>query len=120
VSFSVSSREERVAAHASFLGFEEPIEGRTGFTRVLATRSCAGYYRVRIEHNDQSNFLENHFNMASPRDRSATTGRLTKIGKYEIGQTLGEGTFGKVKYATHEETREAVAIKVGKSRQEPC
>jgi serine/threonine protein kinase len=58
--------------------------------------------------------------MASPRDRSATTGRLTKIGKYEIGQTLGEGTFGKVKYATHEETREAVAIKVGKSRQEPC
>ena len=32
VSFSVSSREERVAAHASFWGFEEPIEGPDGFT----------------------------------------------------------------------------------------
>ena len=42
----------------------------------------------------------------------ADAARVHKIGKYEIGQTLGEGTFGKVKYAVHDETREAVAIKV--------
>lgn len=33
-------------------------------------------------------------------------------GKYEIGKTLGEGTFGKVKYAVNTETDERVAIKV--------
>ncbi|GMH51426.1 hypothetical protein TrST_g4613 [Triparma strigata] len=38
--------------------------------------------------------------------------KTKKVGKYEIGQTLGEGTFGKVKYAVNTETQEAVAIKV--------
>mmetsp|Transcript_42611 Transcript_42611/g.70586 ORF Transcript_42611/g.70586 Transcript_42611/m.70586 type:complete len:493 (-) Transcript_42611:501-1979(-) len=37
---------------------------------------------------------------------------VKKVGKYEIGKTLGEGTFGKVKYAINTETNEAVAIKV--------
>lgn len=35
-----------------------------------------------------------------------------KIGKYEVGRTIGEGTFAKVKYAKHIETGESVAIKV--------
>ena len=35
-----------------------------------------------------------------------------KVGKYQLGRTLGEGTFGKVKYAINTETNEAVAIKV--------
>lgn len=34
------------------------------------------------------------------------------VGKYQIGKTLGEGTFGKVKFAINSETNEAVAIKV--------
>lgn len=34
------------------------------------------------------------------------------VGKYQIGKTLGEGTFGKVKFALNTETGEAVAIKV--------
>ncbi|RLO00913.1 hypothetical protein DYB28_015560, partial [Aphanomyces astaci] len=37
---------------------------------------------------------------------------VKKVGKYEIGKTLGEGTFGKVKYAVNTETDERVAIKV--------
>jgi 5'-AMP-activated protein kinase catalytic alpha subunit len=37
---------------------------------------------------------------------------VKKVGKYEIGKTLGEGTFGKVKYAVNTETGERVAIKV--------
>ena len=37
---------------------------------------------------------------------------VKKVGKYELGRTLGEGTFGKVKYALDTETNEAVAIKV--------
>ena len=36
----------------------------------------------------------------------------SSISDYEIGRTLGEGTFGKVKLAHHREVREAVAIKV--------
>jgi hypothetical protein len=40
------------------------------------------------------------------------------VGKYEIGKTLGEGSFGKVKYAVNVETNEAVAIKVSAPRRE--
>eukprot|EP00246_Nothoceros_aenigmaticus_P012760 TRINITY_DN4097_c0_g1_i1.p1 TRINITY_DN4097_c0_g1~~TRINITY_DN4097_c0_g1_i1.p1 ORF type:complete len:375 (-),score=84.21 TRINITY_DN4097_c0_g1_i1:64-1188(-) len=36
----------------------------------------------------------------------------TRVGKYELGRTLGEGTFAKVKYAKNVETGESVAIKV--------
>ncbi|KAJ3446536.1 cbl-interacting protein kinase 32 [Anaeramoeba flamelloides] len=35
-----------------------------------------------------------------------------KVGKYEIGDTLGEGAFGKVKQAKNSETGEFVAIKI--------
>ncbi|CAE7559523.1 CIPK8, partial [Symbiodinium microadriaticum] len=37
---------------------------------------------------------------------------VKKVGKYELFRTLGEGTFGKVKYAVNTETNEPVAIKV--------
>lgn len=37
---------------------------------------------------------------------------VKKVGKYELGRTLGEGTFGRVKHAINVETNEAVAIKV--------
>lgn len=36
----------------------------------------------------------------------------TRVGKYELGRTLGEGTFAKVKYARNVDTGESVAIKV--------
>jgi len=35
-----------------------------------------------------------------------------RVGKYEMGRTLGEGTFGKVKHGINVETDEQVAIKV--------
>jgi serine/threonine protein kinase len=35
-----------------------------------------------------------------------------RVGKYELGKTLGEGSFAKVKYARNMETGESVAIKV--------
>jgi len=35
-----------------------------------------------------------------------------RVGNYELGNTLGEGTFGKVKYAVNTLTKEEVAIKV--------
>jgi serine/threonine protein kinase len=38
--------------------------------------------------------------------------RLTKVGKYEVGRTIGEGTFAKVKFAQNTETGESVAMKV--------
>ena len=34
------------------------------------------------------------------------------VGKYELYKTLGEGSYGKVKYAVNLETQEAVAIKI--------
>ncbi|CAH9131321.1 unnamed protein product [Cuscuta epithymum] len=35
-----------------------------------------------------------------------------RLGKYELGRTIGEGTFAKVKFAQNTETGESVAIKV--------
>ena len=35
-----------------------------------------------------------------------------RIGKYELGRTIGEGTFAKVKFARNSETGEPVAIKI--------
>jgi len=35
-----------------------------------------------------------------------------RIGSYRIGRTIGSGTFGKVKLATHELSGEPVAIKI--------
>ncbi|GLT79945.1 hypothetical protein SLA2020_514100 [Shorea laevis] len=37
---------------------------------------------------------------------------VRKVGKYEIGRTIGEGTFAKVKFAQNTETGESVALKV--------
>lgn len=37
---------------------------------------------------------------------------MNKVGKYEIGRTIGEGTFAKVKFAQNTETGESVAMKV--------
>jgi serine/threonine protein kinase len=34
------------------------------------------------------------------------------VGKYEVGRTIGEGTFAKVKFAQNTETGESVAMKV--------
>ena len=42
---------------------------------------------------------------------NSTTPRL-RVGKYELGKTLGEGTFAKVKVAKNVETGESVAIKI--------
>lgn len=37
---------------------------------------------------------------------------VKRVGKYEIGNTLGQGSFGKVKLATNTETKQQVAIKI--------
>ncbi|XVF22300.1 hypothetical protein REPUB_Repub12eG0161100 [Reevesia pubescens] len=36
----------------------------------------------------------------------------TRVGKYELGRTLGEGSFAKVKFAKNVETGDCVAIKI--------
>ncbi|XP_042374829.1 CBL-interacting protein kinase 9-like [Zingiber officinale] len=36
----------------------------------------------------------------------------TRVGKYELGRTLGEGSFAKVKYARNVQTGDNVAIKI--------
>ena len=37
---------------------------------------------------------------------------VRKVGKYEVGRTIGEGTFAKVKFAQNTETGGSVAMKV--------
>lgn len=38
--------------------------------------------------------------------------KTRRVGKYEVGKTIGEGTFAKVKYARNTETGESVAMKI--------
>lgn len=35
-----------------------------------------------------------------------------RLGKYELGRTLGEGNFGKVKFATDVESGQGFAVKI--------
>ena len=42
----------------------------------------------------------------------STTNVKRRVGKYELGRTIGEGTFAKVRFAKNTETGEPVAIKV--------
>jgi 5'-AMP-activated protein kinase, catalytic alpha subunit len=41
-----------------------------------------------------------------------TNDKGSRIGSYLLGKTIGEGTFGKVKLATHLPTGEKVAVKI--------
>ena len=45
-------------------------------------------------------------------DPKIQTKQDRKIGKYVLGRTIGEGTFGKVKIGMHELTRARVAVKI--------
>ena len=47
----------------------------------------------------------------SDKSNSRSGGR-TRVGRFELGQTLGEGNFAKVKYAKNMETSQQVAIKI--------
>lgn len=38
--------------------------------------------------------------------------RMKTVGKYEMGRTIGQGTFAKVKFAVDTDTGDAFAIKV--------
>ncbi|XP_004488520.1 CBL-interacting protein kinase 23 isoform X2 [Cicer arietinum] len=42
----------------------------------------------------------------------ASSGGRTRVGKFELGRTLGEGNFAKVKFARNVESGEHVAIKI--------
>ena len=46
------------------------------------------------------------------RKRMSVPGTRTRVGKYEIGRTLGEGSFAKVKYARNVDNGDSVAIKI--------
>ena len=35
-----------------------------------------------------------------------------RLGKYQVGKTIGEGTFAKVKVASNTETGQTVAVKI--------
>ena len=41
-----------------------------------------------------------------------TPATRTRVGKYELGKTLGEGSFAKVKFAKNIENGDCVAIKI--------
>lgn len=44
--------------------------------------------------------------------KRATPASRTRVGNYEVGRTLGEGSFAKVKYARNTVTGDIAAIKI--------
>ena len=67
-------------------------------------------------HRDRRHHKRSTLPTHNPRGHSSSslhTDTMPKrIGKYELGKTLGTGTFSKVKYGTDTETNLAFAIKV--------
>nr|CAB3502164.1 unnamed protein product [Digitaria exilis] len=49
---------------------------------------------------------------AAPKTDAAAAGRKTRVGPYEVGKTIGEGSFAKVKHARDSRTGAVRAIKV--------
>lgn len=45
-------------------------------------------------------------------EERSSLGMRSLLSKYEVGRKLGEGNFGKVKYARHVETGLSFAIKI--------
>lgn len=43
---------------------------------------------------------------------ASAAARKKRVGRYEVGRTIGQGTFAKVKFAVDAETGAAVAMKV--------
>jgi serine/threonine protein kinase len=43
---------------------------------------------------------------------AGAAGRKKRVGRYEVGRTIGQGTFAKVKFAVDADTGAAVAMKV--------
>ncbi|KAE8698008.1 CBL-interacting serine/threonine-protein kinase 9 [Hibiscus syriacus] len=50
--------------------------------------------------------------MSTKKKTMCANAMRTRVGKYELGKTLGEGSFAKVKFAKNVETGECVAIKI--------
>jgi serine/threonine protein kinase len=46
------------------------------------------------------------------RERASMAGTRIRVGKYELGKTLGEGSFAKVKFAKNLDNGDSVAIKI--------
>ncbi|XP_075489348.1 CBL-interacting serine/threonine-protein kinase 3-like isoform X1 [Primulina tabacum] len=53
----------------------------------------------------RTSLRENQLRMSQPKIKR-------RIGKYEVGRTIGEGTFAKVKFAKNSETGQPVALKI--------
>lgn len=49
--------------------------------------------------------IQQPFKMSQPKIKR-------RVGKYEVGRTIGEGTFAKVRFARNSETGEPVALKI--------
>lgn len=46
------------------------------------------------------------------RNDKAVVGTRTRVGKYELGKTIGEGSFAKVKIAKNVQSGDVFAIKI--------
>lgn len=88
---NLQSEREKIENKKRFLNYIEERKGREGNENWIL-----GW--AKIEGKD----------MAS---RTGGASR-TRVGKYELGRTLGEGSFAKVKFARNTETGENVAIKI--------
>ena len=60
-------------------------------------------------------------NLKEKKDEKESQKKVMRLGKYELGRTLGEGNFGKVKFAKNIESGQSFAVKIlEKSRIIDC
>ena len=51
-------------------------------------------------------------NLGKAKNGKDKQGQVIRLGKYELGRTLGEGNFGKVKFARNTDSGQPFAVKV--------
>ncbi|KAL5994818.1 CBL-interacting serine/threonine-protein kinase 3 [Asimina triloba] len=79
-----------------------------------SSHGAPSYPAVADGDHEQKGELANHTEsiQSFPSTMMSATKVKRRIGKYELGRTIGEGTFAKVKFARNLETGEPVALKI--------
>ncbi|KAL6202694.1 hypothetical protein ACLB2K_026399 [Fragaria x ananassa] len=85
--------------------------GRAGERALLVLTQLGHLFNSILAAAAPSGLVNSAIMLERERERDPHSEKR-RVGKYEVGRTIGEGTFAKVKFARNSETGEPVALKI--------